>query len=72
MRTLCAWERDGKFYLSAMIGERTLNGRTPAKEYDTREALEAEIARRNGRIPGTDIDQHKAVELVWEYESNGG
>lgn len=57
-RQLAAWELRGKWYLSAFMGARThANGKTPAKEFDSREELE-QYARASLR----------RSEVVFEYE----
>ena len=52
-RSLYGWETDGKFYLSAFLAPRNHDGRRPALSFDTKEALDAEVTRRQ-------------AELVWE------
>lgn len=56
-RRLYAWESDGKFYLSAFSAPRTHDGKRPAGEYDTKDALEAEVNRRG-------------ADVVWESLSD--
>lgn len=51
-RKLYGWEKDGKFYLSAFDKPR-LDKLRPAGEYETRDALDAEVARRG-------------ADLIWE------
>ena len=72
IRQLAAWQRGDRFYLSAFVGPQTHGGgTTPAREFPSREELEAEVNRRNGRLPGTDIDARRAVEVVWEHLEDG-
>lgn len=64
MRQLAAWERDGKWYLSAFIGARVhANGKVPAKEFDSRAELDAYAAKL------TDAKRRKP-ELIIEHEAD--
>lgn len=60
-RTLAAWQKGDKFYLSAFRdGQTHVNGKTPAMEFNSKAELEAEAQRRR-------------VSIDWEYleETNG-
>lgn len=61
MKQLAAWEgRDGRFYLSAFVGaHRHANGATPARAFDTREALEEYAAARKD-------SKRRSPQVIWE------
>ena len=52
-RKLYGWEKEGKFYLSALSAPRAHDGKRPAIEFLSHETLDAEITKRQ-------------AELVWE------
>lgn len=74
-RKLYGWERDGKFYLSVFGGAKVhANGTTPTAEFDSKEALEAEVNRRNKHPSGLPLDAMglaPSIDLVWEYLPDG-
>lgn len=53
-RVAYAWKAGGKWYAS-VVAAGDANGHRPSNEYDTREALEAEVRQRRMR-------------LTWEWE----
>lgn len=61
-RQLAAWERDGKWYLSAFVGARThANGKTPAREFDSRAELEEYATTRAD-------SRRRRADVIFEYE----
>lgn len=55
-RTLAAWQKGDKFYLSGFRGGAVhANGETPAAEFDSEAELLAEVRRRR-------------VNIDWEYK----
>lgn len=54
-RKLYAWEKDGKFYLSAFV--RPVDGRRPSVEFADKGALETEAMRRG-------------IELDWQPDGD--
>jgi len=56
-RKLYAWEKDGKFYLSAFVRPRDHDGHRPAAEFADKGTLETEAMRRG-------------VELDWQTDGD--